>query len=173
MKTGKMTNQSRDKIFLLTDACVLIDFCKEDINLLGVASQHIGKIIIPSPILQKEVHQLTLEDCDRLGLIIYKPTESQLIKAAIHRKGLSEHDRLCLFIAIEEGYSLFTNDIKLLKAAKNEMVDAHWGLEILISLTKMNLISKKEATARAISICRRTLYPEDKIMAEFRRLLEE
>lgn len=166
-----MTTKSRNKAYLLTDACVLIDFCKEDVNLLGLASQHIGKIIVPKPILSKEVHQLTLEECDRLGLVIYTPTESQLDRAAIPRKGLSERDKLCLFISIDEGYSLFTNDINLLKAAAKENVGAHWGLEILVRLAHKNIISQKEATNRARSICRRTPYPEEVIMGEFQKLL--
>jgi len=156
---------------LLTDACVLIDFCKEDINYLGLASQHIGKIVVPKPILLKEVHQLSIEDCDRLGLIVYTPNESQLLRAAMPRKGLSERDKLCLFISIDEGYSLFTNDVNLLKAAEKENVDAHWGLEILVKLAHNNIISNKEATATARSICKRTPYPEDFIMKEFEKLL--
>lgn len=166
-----MTIRSGSNAYLLTDACVLIDICKEDVNLLGLASRHIGKIVVPTPILHGEVYQLTLEDCDRLGLVIYTPKEDQLVQAAVPRRGLSERDRLCLFIAIDEGYSLFTNDRTLLKEAKNEKVDAHWGLEILVRLAHKNIITLKEATTRARSICKRTPYPEEKIMEEFQKLL--
>lgn len=166
-----MTTKSGSKSYLLTDACVLIDFCKEDANLLGLASRHIGKIIVPTPILYGEVHQLTLEDCDRLGLLLYTPNEDQLVRASIPRRGLSERDKLCLFIAIDEGYSLFTNDRTLLKIAEKEKVDAHWGLEILVRLAHKNIITMKEATNRARSISKRTPYPEEKIMGAFQKML--
>lgn len=166
-----MTTKVQYKAYLLTDACVLIDFCKENINLLGLASQHIGQIIIPKPVLRKEVYQLTVEDCDRLGLSIYTPTIEQLERAIIPRSGLSEQDKLCLVIAIDEGYSLFTNDTALLKAAKKENVDVHWGLEIVVRLAHKGILSHKEAFETARSICRRTPFPEEMIMKEFQKLL--
>jgi hypothetical protein len=166
-----MKIKKKPKAYLLTDACVLIDFCKEDMNLLGLVSRHIGQIIVPKPVLRKEVNQLTVEDCDRLGLVIYTPTMEQLQKAVIPRSGLSEQDKLCLFIAIDEGYSLFTNDAALLKIAKKERVDAHWGLEFLVKLANNGIVSPKKAIERARSICRRTPFPEEKIMEEFHKLL--
>jgi rRNA-processing protein FCF1 len=168
-----MKTKEKPKAYLLTDACVLIDFCKEDVNLLGLVSRHIGQIIVPKPILRKEVNQLTVEDCDRLGLVIYTPTMEQLERAVIPRSGLSEQDKLCLFIAIDEGYSLFTNDTTLIKIAKKEKVDVHWGLELVVRLAHKGVLTHKQAVETARSICRRTPFPEEMIMKEFQKLLAE
>jgi rRNA-processing protein FCF1 len=166
-----MKTKEKPKVYLLTDACVLIDFCKEDMSLLGLVSRHLGKIIVPKPVLRKEVNQLTVEDCDRLGLVIYTPTMEQLEKAVIPRSGLSEQDKLCLFIAIDEGYSLFTNDAALIKTAKKEKVDVHWGLELIVRLAHKDIIGHKQAIETARNICRRTPFPEEIIMKEFQKLL--
>ena len=54
---------------------------------------------------------------------------------------------------------------------KKEMVDAHWGLEILVLLAHKSIISHKKATITARNICSRNPYPEEKIMGEFQKHL--
>jgi len=155
---------------LVLDASVIIDYCKEDRSILSLAAQHIGQVVIPSPIL-KEVTGLDEVSCTDLGLSVYQPIIEQITEAAPRRGQLSFRDRLCLAVARAESYMLYTNDRPLRKAALCDDVKVRWGLEILIELSEIHQIDSLKAITFAENICRRTPFPMDAIMKEFKARL--
>lgn len=157
---------------LILDACVLIDICLEDPCLLGLAASSLGKIVILSPILQ-EVNQLDNTDIERFSLSIVDPDIQVVLEAAAIRGGLSFRDRMCLLFARDSKGTLYTNDKALLRAAISDGIDARWGLEILIELVEASQLTATDALAAAQSICDRSRFQTDPLVAEFRRRLDE
>ncbi|MHB1462294.1 MAG: hypothetical protein ACYC1M_13500 [Armatimonadota bacterium] len=157
---------------LIFDACVLIDICLEDPSLLGLAASSLGKIVILSPILQ-EVNQLDDMSIERFALSVVDPEIQVVIEATTRRGGLSFRDRICLIYARECKGTLYTNDRALLKAAISDGIDARWGLEILIELVEVDQLTSADALAAAQSICDRSRFPSDPLIAEFRRRLDK
>lgn len=171
MSTGtkKKEPESGKTAGLLTDACVLIDYCKEDAQILGLANKHLGKIHIPLPILA-EVKELDVETCYELGLTIYPTREDQQEAAMIKKAGLTWEDRLCLIISKEEGFLLYSNDTGVLKNAKREGIPAKWGLEILIELSTKKVLTHVDAITHAQRMCQR-IYNGDSIFELFKRAM--
>lgn len=171
MSTGtkKKEPESGKTAGVLTDACVLIDYCKEDARILGLANKHLGKIHIPLPILA-EVKDLDVEMCQELGLTIYPTREDQRNAALIKKAGLTWEDRLCLIISKEEGYLLYSNDKGVLKNAKREGIPAKWGLELLIELAAKKVLSTEEALSHAQRMCIR-IYDGNQIFEVFKKAL--
>ena len=155
---------------LILDACVLIDFCKEDPTLLGLATAYLGSIIVLSPILV-EVDQLDDAEVERLGLVVVEPEIDLVIEASARRGGLSYRDRMCLLFSRDNKAVLYTNDKALLKAARSDGIEARWGLEILLDLVVVGQLTPSDATSTAQSICNRSPFPSDALMAEFKRRL--
>lgn len=155
---------------LVLDACVLIDFCMEDPTLLGLATAHLGSIIVLSPILV-EVNQLDDAEVERLGLAVVEPEIDLAIEASARRGGLSYRDRMCLLFSRDNKATLYTNDKALLRAARSDRIEARWGLEILLDLVAVGQLTPSDATNTAQSICDRSRFPSDALMLEFKRRL--
>ncbi len=94
------------------------------------------------------------------------------MKSATPRGGLSFCDRVCLFYAQENKGTLYTNDRALLNAAIADGIDAHWGLQILVDLVEVGMLTSTKALEKAKGICDRSRFPSDRLMAEFCRRLE-
>lgn len=162
---------TRARAQLVLDACVLIDFCLEDSTLLGLAAQHLGHVVVLSPILE-EVGQLDNAECERLGLLVVEPEVELVVEASsLRRGGLSFRDRLCLLFAKNHDATLYTNDKALLNAATADEISAQWGLEILFELAAVGQLSASEALGAAQSICGRSRFPTDALLEEFTRRL--
>lgn len=76
---------------LVLDANVLIDYCQCDLTVLSLASKRVGKVHVPSPVLD-EVHELDEDECVRLGLAVVEPELDEGLIAAQRRCGLSFQD---------------------------------------------------------------------------------
>ena len=155
---------------MILDACVLIDICLEDPTLLGLATASLGKVIVLSPILG-EVDQLDDVEVERLGLLVVEPEIRLVLEASTRRGGLSFRDRICLLYSRDSRGTLYTNDKALLNAAKSDGIDTRWGLEILLELVVVDQLTHSDASAIAKSICDRSRFPSDHLMAAFRQRL--
>lgn len=118
---------------MVVDANVLIDYLAADVTILQRVSRHLGAVHIPRQVLQ-EVPRLVPDDCQRLDLRIVDETVEQLLEAAQHRGRLSFHDRLCLIVARDAGWTCVTNDRALRRACEELSVPVLWGLELMIQL---------------------------------------
>lgn len=163
-----MNEHERSRIL---DACVLIDFCQEDSTLLALAARSLGRIIILSPVLG-EVKLLDETECARLNLSIVEPEMDLVLQASVRRGALSFRDRLCLGYAKTHSCILYTNDKPLLNAAREDGVDARWGLEILLELVSIGELTREGATSAAQGICDRSRFPSDQLMVEFKGRLK-
>lgn len=142
---------------LVLDACVLIDYFKDDREALRLATRSLGEIIIPSPVLL-EVRTASVADCEELGLTVFQP-ELRIITAASERKGgLSLQDRICLLVAEELQATLYSNDKPLITAASAAGVRAQWGLELLLEMATAGEITCASASEIACRICNRSSY---------------
>jgi rRNA-processing protein FCF1 len=137
--------------FLLLDANVLIDYRKTKPSILALVSRHVGKIQIPSTILD-EVEDIDLEACERLDLNVVEPELVQLLAAAEKRGSLSQQDHLCLILAREHGWICVTNDGALRTACRKEGVAVRWGLELILDLVQGGHLAANDAldVAKAI-----------------------
>lgn len=157
---------------IILDANVLIDFYTEDPSLIQLVTEHIGNVLLPKTIL-KQVRQLTLPDCEKLGLTVFRPSIEVLLQARERIPGLNFPDRICLFEAKARQIPLFANDKKLLNFAVREKIKANWGLDLLVTLFKAGHIGKDGALGYARNLCERTPYPTDRIMGEFHKKMIE
>ncbi len=155
---------------LVLDACVLIDFCLEDLTLLGLAASSLGEVVVLSPVLA-EVRQLDDAEVERLELSVVEPEIELVIEASARRGGLSFRDRMCLLFSRNTPGTLYTNDRALFNAAESDGVEVRWGLEILLDLAAASQIDHADAAAIAQRICDRSRFPSDPLIAEFRRRL--
>ena len=136
---------------IVSDACVLIDYCLTNKKILRLVSRHIWKIYVLRPVFV-EVKELDEETADTLEIEIIDPDISQLQRAGKRGGGLSRSDRLCFLAAKDNGWNCWTNDIGLRKLCKKEEVPVYWGLEVMISLYRLGHITIVDAieTARKI-----------------------
>lgn len=155
---------------MILDACVLIDICLEDTGLLALAAASLGRVVVLSPILE-EVHQLNEKEAERLGLSVVEPEMNLVLEASVRRGGLSFRDRICLLYTKDANGTLYTNDRVLLNAATSDGVDARWGLEILLELVTVGRLNCSRASVTARSICDRSRFASDKLIAEFEQRL--
>lgn len=73
---------------LVTDANVFIDNASTDEAVLALAARHLGRVIVPLPVLD-EVDLLDAAACERLGIEVLEPTLGQLLEAGARRGRLS------------------------------------------------------------------------------------
>jgi len=134
------------KGLLLMDANVVIDLCEADPTVIALVSEHIGRVHIPLPVLLEEVEQVRKEDWTSLGIVAVDPPLKTALVAAARRAGLSFHDRLCLLLARDNGWTCVTNDIRLRRECQSDGVPVLWGLELLAMLVERDVLT---ATAAA------------------------
>ncbi len=130
--------------FLILDANVLIDYCGADRSVLTLISQHVGRIHVPSVLLE-EVDDLDESECDRLSLQVVEPSIALLAGAGRRRPGLSYYDHLCLLAAKEAGWTCVTNDGRLRRECSVDNVRVLWGLEPMVDLVGAGHLTPSQA----------------------------
>jgi rRNA-processing protein FCF1 len=135
----------RQRGLLIMDASVLIDLCTADPSVSTLISEHIGQVHVPLPLLREEIDQLTESDCTDLGIVAVEPSLAVAAEAAERRAGLSFHDRVCLLLAREKGWTCVTNDRALRRACADEGVPVLWGLEAIALLVDLGALPSPAA----------------------------
>ena len=136
---------------IISDACVLIDYCRTNKKILRLVSRHIWRVYVLRPVFT-EVNELDEPTADRLGIKIIEPELTHIQEAGKRGGGLSRTDRLCVLVAKDKGWICWTNDIGLRKLCRKENIQVYWGLEAMIFLCRLGHITKEDAieTARQI-----------------------
>lgn len=135
----------------MVDANVLIDYLAADATILRQVSRHIGPLYVPRQVL-REVPRLGPEDHDRLALRNVEETVEQLLEAGQQQGRLSFHDRLCLILARDNGWTCVTNDKALRRACEALSVPVLWGLELMIQLVAGGHLAAEAALETAAVI---------------------
>ena len=117
---------SRSEI-IVSDACILIDYCLTNKKILRLVSRHIWKIYVLRPVFL-EVKELDEDTADILEIRIIDPDISQLQQAGKRGGSLSRSDRFCFLAAKDNGWNCWTNDKGLRKLCEKEEVPVYWGL---------------------------------------------
>ncbi len=130
---------------LVLDACVLIDYLKTDRYILPLMSKHLGRVLIPSPIIVEVEDFKEVEVVSELGIAIIEPNIDDVFNAATGVGSLSFQDRICLLVAKRASATCVTNDKRLRKNCANEGVQTIWGLEALVLIHESGRISSNEA----------------------------
>jgi hypothetical protein len=107
----------------------------------------LAPILIPSPVLDDEVEQLTRRQCAALKLTIIQPTFAQLTAATQRRGGLSFYDHLGLIITHERSATCVTNDGHLYRECESENIPVMRGLRPLILLVQSADLTMEHAIA--------------------------
>ena len=142
---------SRESVLLISDACVLIDYCKAECHdIISLISRHYLPIKVPFPVL-KEVNQLTYDEAAKLGIGLLEVTLEQM-REANTRGGPSQQDRLCFIAARDINGAVWSNDRQLRKICKEHGIQVYWGLEMLLIMIKLGHLKEKRARDAAIRI---------------------
>ena len=154
-------------IIAICDANILIDFSKSDISVIAKIAEYYGQVCVPDIILQ-EVGTISEEEAKSLGItIVESPLELEEIPA------LSFQDRTCLYYVKKEGWTCLSNDKALRKQCESVGGTVVWGLEMLLKLVEVKLITKvhAEKIGQKINI----VNPEinNKILQDFLNKLEK
>jgi len=146
---------------LLMDANVLIDFLDSDDSIFGLASEHIGRVHVPTLILEEELTHQGDRDWAALGIHAVEPSLDVLARAARPTVGLSFQDKLCLLLAKERGWTCVTNDKRLRRECKGAFVSVMWGLELVAILVERDALPALDAerVARAIQVANTFITP--------------
>ena len=137
--------------FLIVDACVLIDFAKADPAILTLVAHHVGEVHVATPVFE-EVEDIDATMAISLGIKIYEPSLEIAAAAATKRGRLSFQDRLCLAIAMAEGWTCVSNDKQLRAACEAAKVPVLWGFQVLAMLVDARALSAADARTIATSI---------------------
>lgn len=157
----------------MVDANVLIDYLAADATVLQLVSRHIGTVHVPRQVLQ-EVPRLGADKCERLDLHIVDESLEQLLEAGQRRGRLSFHDRLCLILARDAGWSCITNDRALRRECTDLSVPVLWGLELMILLAAGDHLTADAAIDIARAIRRsNSRHMTEEILERFSRRLGE
>lgn len=153
---------------LVADANVLIDYAGAGLPVIGAISRHLAPVYIPSTILA-EVTQVSQEQVEQLACEVIEPTLAQASEAAAGAGTISFQDRLCLIVARDAGWQVWTNDKSLRNACDEIAIRCVWGLEAMALAVEAGHLSAKRAVAVAekISAANRFITPE--IVRRFRR----
>lgn len=150
------------------DANVIIDFRDSDLNILSLFSQKAGQIIVPT-LIADEVHRVSNEQFQQLGLQIYEPETSELLLAYSQPGGLSRQDYLCLILAQKYQWSCITNEKLLRNECERNNIKTIRGLRLLIHLYQNKHISQAKADEVALMIqTANPLHITESIIQEFR-----
>lgn len=140
-------------ITLISDANVLIDYAKSDVEVLSLIGRSLGAIHVAREVL-REVREINLTEARRLGLRICVPTVEEYREAAGRGGPLSSRDKLCLSIARKRGWACLTNDQCLRGRCKASGVKPVWGLEAMVLACRLGGIGSERAIATARTIHR-------------------
>lgn len=157
---------------LVGDASVLIDIADANEAVLGLVAQHLGRVVIPTPVLA-EVDNLDELKCAALGLNVVEPTLDQLREAAIPHPALSFADKVCMIVARDAGGTAWTNDGPLGEECETHGVSRVRGLRPLVELVEVGALAIDVAVGTVDLISANNPYITPSIVAEFRRLAGE
>lgn len=142
---------SRQSALLISDACVLIDYCKAECHdIIELISSNILPIKVPLVVL-REVDQLTNDEAEDLGISLLELSMDQMREATV-RGGMSQPDRLCFIAARDNNGAVWSNDKRLRKMCRENNVQVFWGLEMLLVLVRGEYLRKIEARKAAVRI---------------------
>ena len=128
---------------VISDANVLIDYIKvERTKVLRLVTEHLFPIKLPRSILD-EVDQLTEDQAEALGMEIVDETIDQLKEAAIRGGALSHVDKLCVAIARDNGWAIWTSDKPLHTKCKTEGIPVYWGLQLMLELCQAGKLDSR------------------------------
>jgi len=133
---------------LLLDACVVIDFAECGVEVLALASQHVGQIHVAVPALA-EVRSVQFEAATITAI---EPSVEELEEAAPGGGGLSFADRVTLVTARRRGLVVVTSDRALRRACLASGVEVSWSLEILLALVSVGALPSESAAQAAHGI---------------------
>lgn len=151
----------------IVDANVLIDFLTADLEVLKLASVHLGQIYVAADVVD-EVKGLTDKQCAAHGIQVVHASLAQSREAAAHADGLSFQDRICLVLARDAGWTCITNDGALRKACDDAGVNVVWGLELMLRVVAIGGMTKQRAHAAARAIhTANPLHVTAKVVAAF------
>ncbi|MFZ4395960.1 MAG: hypothetical protein ACOYOU_10090 [Kiritimatiellia bacterium] len=133
---------------LISDACVLIDYCKADCHdVLALASRRFLPIRVPRIVIE-EVRQLSEDDARNLGIGVLEVTMQQLQEAAV-RGGPSRQDKLCFVTARDHGGAVWSNDKRLRKICHDGGVRRTAALD-LEQLVAAGVLARVGTTGRGV-----------------------
>lgn len=164
--------KSKQPMFMIMDACVLIDFLKTNRSILELIVKSIGPVHVTSPVVDEVKDINDAKELTDLGLIIIEPETEDAFEAAERIGSTSFQDNLCLLTARRFGFTCVTNDKNLRTLCTQEKIPLMWGLELLAILHKRKGVSHRlaESVAREIH----TSNPKhitQKILSDFLRII--
>lgn len=157
------------RLTLVGDASGLIDIADANEAVLGLIARHLGRVVIPTPVLA-EVDNLDELKCAALGLEVVEPTLDQLREAAIPHPALSFADKVCMIVARDAGGTAWTNAGPLGAECDAHGVPRMRGLRPLIELVEAGALAIDVAMGTVDLISANNPYITPQIVAEFRRL---
>lgn len=138
-------------VLLVSDACVLIDFCNTGCHdILALVSRHYLPIKVPRQVLD-EVENLTAAQARDIGITVLETDGTEVEEAAI-RGGTSRQDRLCFVVARDHGGAVWSNDTRLRNLCKSNNVPVFWGLEMVLLLVERGHLAASRASQAAHAI---------------------
>lgn len=156
-----------DQTVFLADANVLIDYRESEFDILGLAVQHIGRVIVLELVLD-EVRGVMPAQCTQLGIEVVVVETERLVQAAAIESRISFNDRLNLVTCIEEGWTCVTNDGALRRLCERRGVATRFGLGLMVDLVAVGALTRQ----RAITIARKIqasnpLHINERVLARF------
>ena len=139
-----------EQTVFLADANVLIDYRESDFDILGLAVQHIGRVVVLELVLD-EVRGVMPEQCTQLGIEVVAVETERLVQAAAIESRISFNDRLNLVTCLEEGWTCVTNDGALRRLCERRGVATRFGLGLMVDLVAAGALTRQ----RAITIVRK------------------
>ena len=133
---------------LLADADVLIDYRESDLDVLKDVGRNIGRLAVLYEVLD-EVHGLTKQKCESLGIEVIEVELPTLEAAAEVKPPLSFNDGLCFVVCQERGWTCVTNDRALHSLCRRHDVKSRYGLGLMVDLVGLGVINRRRATAIA------------------------
>lgn len=153
-------------MFLIVDACVLIDICEADRSVLTLVSRCVGDVHVATPVLA-EVDQLDESEAISLGIKLVEPSLEMTAEAAATRGRLSFADRLCFLIAKERAWTCVSNDRRLRRTCEESAVSVLWGLELVGLLVDKGAMPPEGARDIGERICAANQFIGDAVLERF------
>lgn len=136
---------------LLFDSDVLIDYSTVAEDLLALIAEHLGPAAALTTTVA-EVRRLEPVDCIRRGIEVVEVTPEQYSAAAVLASGMARNDDLCLAVCRDLGWTLATNDRDLRRRCAREGVRTRWGLELMLDLVSLGVLTRVRAEAIAAKL---------------------
>jgi len=153
---------------VIPDPSVLNTFAATTLSPLSVYGQEIAPIYVLDSTLNSE-NAIAEDDCNELGLRIFVVAASQYAQAGEFHGDISFDECVCVAVAVENDWTILTDDPVLKRTCRRECVSTCSTLQILRTLTRSRLIPKLSAKRVARHVLRRCR----EIPEEFDPYLEE